>query len=177
MRLRYRAGQFWKALRAQPTTGQLRRAEDLLGARLMALFSQMQPGEQAHSLEIYEQLLAQGETSPDLLAAALLHDVGKIRYPLQVWERSEIVIAKKLLPKRARQWGTGLPSGWKRPFVVAERHPEWGAEMAAQAGASGLTVQLIRRHQEKIYPAPIKPGEANLADTLLYRLQLLDDMG
>jgi hypothetical protein len=143
----------------------------------MDLFYQMQPGEQAHSLEIYEQLLAQGETSPDLLAAALLHDVGKTRYPLQSWERAEIVIAKKLLPKRARQWGLGTPAGWKRPFVVAERHPEWGADMAAQAGASEMTVQLVLRHQDKINPAPFNHGEARPEEILLYRLQLLDDMG
>jgi hypothetical protein len=32
--------------------------------------------------------------------------------------------------------------------VTAVNHPAWGADLAAQAGASARVVNLIRRHQE-----------------------------
>lgn len=169
MRIRYRISQFWNAVAARPADGQLERARNVLGAALMNLFLQMQPGEQAHSLEIFESLLAQGETDPDLLAAALLHDVGKSRCPLNPAECAMVVIGCKLLPGDVKDWGRGDPQGLKRAFVVAEQHPAWGAAMAAEAGASPLVVRLIRQHQDKLLPSMEK------RDPLLYRLQLLDD--
>jgi len=136
----------------------------------MSLFNRMHDSEQAHSLRVYNQLLAQGEKDTDLLVAALLHDVGKSRHPLRLYERVVVVLAKALFPEQVKQWGQGDPGGWQRPFVIAEQHPAWGAEMAAQAGASPKAVALIYRHQEKL------SGKADThEDQLLLRLQLLDE--
>lgn len=175
MRIRYRVGQFWKALFVRPTQEQMALARRVLSPASWELFLKMQPGEQAHSLEILEGLLAQGETDPDLLTAALLHDVGKIRYPLRVWERALVVIGKALFPEKVRQLGMAQPVGWKRAFVVAENHPAWGAEMAAEAGASPAAIEIIRCHQDKP-PAPqSSAGSPSPSENLLYRLQILDD--
>ena len=149
----------------------------MLSPSLMTLFMRMQPSEQAHSLWIYEQLLQQNETDRDLLVAALLHDVGKSRHPLRLWERVVIVLGKAWFPERIKGWGKAAPRGWKRPFVIAEQHPAWGAELAAQAGAAPLAVALIRHHQDS--PEAIL-GQANgknqpLEDRLLARLQSLDN--
>jgi putative nucleotidyltransferase with HDIG domain len=119
----------------------------------MELFKQMQSSEQAHSLWIFRQLRQQLsgvdlDAQHDLLVAALLHDVGKSRHPLQLWERVVIVLGKALFPNLVQQWGTQPPDGWKRPFVIAAQHPAWGAEIAAQAGASPLVVALVRRHHQ-----------------------------
>ena len=62
-----------------------------------------------------------------------------------------IVITKTLFPKQARTWGkteqVDQQHTWRRAFLVAENHPDWGASMAEKAGASPLTVALIRNHQ------------------------------
>lgn len=173
MRAVYRVRQFWAAFTAAPGGEDLAAAGAQLGPALMALFNRLQPAEQAHSLQIYRQLLAQGENNPDLLAAALLHDVGKSRHPLRLWERVLIVLARKLFPVSVKGWGRGQPHGWRRAFVIAEQHPAWGAEMTSQAGASPRVVALIGRHQEKMPASP--PATGSLEDQLLYRLQLLDD--
>jgi putative nucleotidyltransferase with HDIG domain len=120
---------------------------------------------------VYQALRAQGETHPDLLAAALLHDVGKARFPLYVWERVLIVLAERFLPGWAARWGDARPESWRRPFVVARQHPEWGAEMVARRGGSALLVDIIRRHQ-----AEVSPAEMGEADRLICRLQAADSM-
>ena len=155
MRIFYRARQFWLALTAVPKPEDLALAQEVLSPALMRLFLSLQPSEQAHSLWIYRQLRSylaacDREVPPDLLAAALLHDVGKSCHPLRLWERVEVVLGKAFFPAAVKGWGTGSPSGWKRAFVVAEQHPAWGADLAQQAGATPLAVALIRRHQENL---------------------------
>jgi len=175
MRMIYRLRQLWETLHARPTAPDLALAQGVLAPALIALFLRLQPSEQAHSLRILGRLLEQGENHPDLLAAALLHDVGKSRYPLQVWDRIVIVVGKAVLPKQARFWGQGQPRGWRRAFVIAEQHPVWGAEMAGGAGASPLTVSLIRNHQEITTPPGHLAETPQIENLLLHRLQRLDD--
>jgi hypothetical protein len=136
----------------------------------MALFLRLQPSEQAHSLRLFRQLLDRGETDVELLAAALLHDVGKSRYPLRVWERILIVLAKALFPHLVKHWGQAQPYGWRRLFVISEMHAAWGADMAAMAGAPAMTVSLIRRHQDIL---PTHPE--SIEERYLQILQSLDN--
>ncbi len=168
---RYRAGQFWSALFTRPRTAELDTVRQLLTPRQFALFERMQPSEQAHAIGVMRNILARPERAhPDLLVAALLHDVGKARYPLRLWERVIIVLGRAVLPRRAQAWGRRQPRGWVRPFVVAARHPAWGAEMAAEAGVSPLARSLIRRHQDRVDRA-----SNSLEDRLLAILQAADD--
>ncbi|MFP3854524.1 MAG: HD domain-containing protein, partial [Anaerolineales bacterium] len=94
---------------------------------------------------------------PSLLAAALLHDVGKSRHPLRRWERVLIVLAQALFPAWAERIGHGEPRGWRRPFVIAEQHPRWGAEMVAEVGSSPKLIRLIAAHQNE--PEADVPGD------------------
>ena len=171
MRIAYRVRQFWHALFARPTPEDLSLARSVLSTPQMRLFEQLQPSEQVHSINICRRLIQLGEMQPDLLVAALLHDVGKSRYPLHTWDRALIVLAGAIFPNKTKIWGQGRPQGWQRAFVVAQRHPAWGAEMAAGAGASPLTVTIIQRHQE---PAPLKNGR-DATEEMLLRLKNLDE--
>jgi hypothetical protein len=174
LELLYRLRQFWIALKSAPTAGDLAAIEDHLTPDLMALFLRMQPGEQVHSLSIYHQLQSQGETNRDLLVAALLHDVGKSRYPLRVWERVIVVIARRYFPEKVPKWGEGEPMGWRRAFVVAQQHPDWGADMAQEAGTSRVCVDLIRHHQDRLSKNR-QPKSDTIEGELLLRLQVLDN--
>ena len=98
-----------------------------------------------------------GHTDPSLLAAALLHDAGKGLHPLRFWERPVPVLAKFFLREDVQTPGKPLPPGWRRPLAIARQHPAWGAEMAGRAGASPLTVWLIRHHQDVNPPLPSHP--------------------
>ena len=166
----YRARQFLLALYASPSSTELKQVREILSPDLMALFLRMQSSEQSHSIQVMQKLLEEGNLHPDLLAGALLHDVGKSLHPLRAWERVMIVLGEALFPVLAARWGRSEPRGWKRAFVVAQQHPEWGAELAARAGASPDVIQLIRRHQDA-RPTIVH----NFGDQCLIHLQLADD--
>jgi hypothetical protein len=136
-----------------------------ISPNLITLFRRMTPSEQAHSQAVLGRLLDMGHSDPDLLAAALLHDAGKSLSQLSAWERGLVVLGKHFLPRLARRWGEGDLRGAERPFIVAAQHPAWGADLAANAGATPKTCDLIRRHQD----APT--GE----DAQLRALQQADD--
>jgi hypothetical protein len=176
----YRTRQFWLALRPAASHADLKIAATFLNHEQLILFQRMQPSEQAHSLRVLQALLERGELDKDLCVAALLHDVGKTRYPMHLWERVWVVLVEAVCPGCAQSWGQtedgqlDTVEWWRKAFVVAARHPQWGAEMAAEAGASPLAVALVRRHQDK----QISPGQREAAsreEALLQTLQSVDD--
>jgi hypothetical protein len=178
-RLYYRSRQFWQAISTRSSQEDITLASDLLAPAQFELFQQMQKSEQAHSLRVLKGLRKQGENNIDLQTAALLHDVGKVRVPLHVWERALVVIVRALCPDCVHLWGS-VPTennleglGWRRAFVVADQHPAWGADLAARCDTSDLAVSLIARHQEQL--APIDESKISLEDRLLCKLQAIDD--
>jgi putative nucleotidyltransferase with HDIG domain len=146
------------------------RAALYLTPALLALFDAFRPAEAQHSLYVLETLLHMGESNPSLLMAALLHDIGKTRYPYTLPERVIVVLTRKFFPTLAKRWGAGDPQTWRRPFVISQQHPAWSAEMVAQAGADPLTIELIAAHQRKMDHAPQDETER-----LLAALQAADD--
>jgi hypothetical protein len=173
-RIVYRSRQFLEALFSAPLADDLGMVSDLLNPAQMALFRQMHRSEQAHSIRVMRAVLSNCEGSGktyqhDLLVAALLHDAGKSCYPLHIWERVLIVLGKRFFHGAVRKLGSREPVGWWRAFVVSEHHARWGAELAARAGASRLTVDMIRRHQDR----PSGRGKA-VEDRLLSIMQSAD---
>ncbi|HWZ19319.1 MAG TPA: hypothetical protein VNW73_11010, partial [Ktedonobacteraceae bacterium] len=60
----------------------------------LPLFRTMSDTDQHHSLRVCQGLLKQGCIDRDLLAAALLHDVGKAQGRVPFWTRPAIVLGK-----------------------------------------------------------------------------------
>ncbi len=127
----------------------------ILSPEQVRLFELMQPGEQVHSIKVARQLIERQQNHPDLLAAALLHDVGKIIHPLHLWERVWLVLGNTFFPRMAFRWSQEFDTNalmkphWQRAFVVHQQHAGWGAELAQKAGANPQCISLIRRHQDK----------------------------
>ncbi len=146
-------------------------AEQYLSPSLMALFRQMDRGEQLHSLAVLCDVLAQGDTPSDLAVVALLHDVGKSRYHINVWQKTWAVIVRAIVPDTYYRWSKGDPLNlWRRPFVVYEQHPKWSAELMRAAGASEVACWLAEHHANK---HETSPAPAPIA--WLKRLQQADD--
>ena len=176
MSVLYRVRQFWHSLSASPAPQDLEQALAVLSLEQRALFAQLQPAEQVHALKIWNRLADQGETQPELLVAALLHDVGKLRYRLNPLQRAIIVLVKAVNPEQARRWGCQPSSewddlsGWRKAFILAEQHPAWGAEMARQVGVAPLAERLIREHDK-----PPRAGSVSHEDSLLQKLWAADN--
>jgi hypothetical protein len=168
----YRIQQFWQIVTARPLTpdGQTAVNHTLTAPGQRELFQKLSLSDQWHSLRVMQTLQAAGHNDRRLLMAALLHDVGKTKLSLTLWDRTLIVLFSFLWPGKVAEWGEGDGRDWRRPFVVKARHPEWSAEMAAAAGCSPLSVSLMRRHQDKLPETAVTPE-----DQLLRQLQWADD--
>ena len=114
----------------------------LTPARL-ELFDRMHVADRRHGLDVVATLRAEGADDPDLLVAGLLHDAGK--GDTGVWPR----VAYSL----GQAYGTwiwrvaGVVPGFAEPMARLRDHAELSAILAAQAGCSPRTVELIR-HQD-----------------------------
>ena len=172
MRPVYRVRQFGEYLGARLGPAQMHLAERRLGPALARLFHRMTQAEQAHAYRVMAAIESRGVTEPDVLVAALLHDVGKSRSPLRLWGRAAVVLGRKFAPALAERWGRDGASanGLRRAFLTAWQHAAWGAEMAERAGATARTVTLIRRHQT---PPPTPPRSEE--DRLLAALRQADE--
>ena len=149
--VRYRVSQFLRALTARVPEEKIEQATRVLTPEAQALFRHQAVQDQRHALSVYQTLHLAGHTDPHVLAAALLHDVGKAAARLPAWQRAIIVLLERFTPRLIAHLSQGDPAQrWRRPFIVHAQHPEIGARQAAHAGCSSLTVALIRRHQEKL---------------------------
>ncbi len=170
--IRYRLEQFLRALTARQAISEQRieQLRRVLGPKAWAIFVRQAPQDQRHALAVYETVCNQGHTNNDLLAAALLHDIGKAATQLRAWQRGVFVLAERLAP---RVWDliTRDPGdGWRRPLARYAKHAEIGARWAEEAGASPLTVRLIRRHEDALETCQTEE------DQLLAVLQAADSM-
>ncbi len=129
-----------------------------LPASALPLFQTMSAADQRHSLKVCQGLLARGCTDRDMLAAALLHDVGKAQGRVPFWTRPAIVLGKLCAPRLLKRLvvspyeGRALPA-WRRALSNAWRHAEIGADLAAAAGLSEKAVLYIRTHHQPDGPA------------------------
>ena len=195
----YRASQFFRALVAWVPKRELDLLSEYLTPQQAGLFRRMPRSDQRHGLDVFHALRrkqpcsctppgpwalcaqdkvlrAQGPRAGqlhhdrDLLAVALLHDVGKSDGRLRLWHRVLIVLMEAVRPRLLDQLASDEPRSWRYPFFVHQHHPELGAELAQEAGCSPTTVELIRRHQEPPASNPLRTHR----DKLLAALQEAD---
>lgn len=168
----YRLRQGLRALFAFTQTVDYALAAQYLAPPLLAIFRQMRRSEQLHSLRVLRALLDEGNVSSALATAALLHDVGKSRYPMSLWQRSIPVLVKKLSPRLLQRLSKGDGGGrWRRGFVVYVQHPAWSADLIAANGGSDDAAWLARHHADDVAAWQAHRLRADLA-----RLQRADDL-
>lgn len=115
------------------------------------LLARLTPFDRAHHLQVYRLLTEQGADDPDLLLAAVLHDVGKAdgRMRVALPHRVIKVLLAASFPEvlaRIARMDTWLGHG----LYLAMRHPELGALLARDAGATERCCDLIRLHDKPV---------------------------
>src|SRR5690606_10928256 len=97
MGLTYRLQQFWRLIRVQPFPQEAwTEVQAVLSPQEIALFRQQVTADQTHGLRVSRTLREAGESEPHLLAAALLHDVGKCRVRPTLWDRVVGALVEKV---------------------------------------------------------------------------------
>ncbi|MGH2459764.1 MAG: hypothetical protein ACRDIY_12950 [Chloroflexota bacterium] len=146
-RLGHLVGRFFGAVGARVDPGELGVLDRYLGPAERALFLTMGIADQRHSLDLCRRLRCDGHADPDLLRAALLHDVGKSVGPLPVPYRVIYALCRLVNPKLARWLGQRERPTLVRPFYFAAHHAGLGALAAERAGSNPRVIQLIERHE------------------------------
>lgn len=109
----------------------------------LELFDSMHVADRRHGIDVVGTLRYTGETDDQLLMAGLLHDAGKGR--TGVWPRVAWSLGQAYGPWIWRLAAV-LP-GMGRSLERLRVHAERSAELAAAAGCTVRTVELIR-HQD-----------------------------
>lgn len=128
----------------------------------LSLFYTMSPADQRHSVSVCRGLLERGCDDEDMLAAALLHDVGKAEGRVPFWTRPVIVLGKIFVPALMSKIAISPLNAekhhvqrWRLTLGYAWWHAEVGAELASAVGLSELAVLYIRTHHQANGPAAI----------------------
>jgi hypothetical protein len=114
----------------------------------LALFDAMHVADRRHGLDVMVHLRLQGVTERDVLVAGVIHDCAK----------GDTGVMPRIAYSLGQRYGTsiwriaGIVPGWSVALERLGVHAEASAELAARAGCSPATVELIR-HQD----APVDP--------------------
>lgn len=165
-RTRYRIAQGCRALLSPLLPLDIAAREDalaILPVPAVTAFRALPRADQRHAMRVYHTLIADGEAEADVLAAALLHDIGK--HPgVGITQRSARVLLAHWPCVLSRVVAFPIfPRRWRGGLGRLLDHAALGADRAAAWGCTDATVAIIRASHDLDAPAAVR------------RLQAVDD--
>ncbi len=110
------------------------------------LWSSMSDADQQHALGVARRVAATlgTQVGRPVLAAALLHDVGKTASGLGTVGRTVATLVGLVRPSRVRAWRSSI--GIRQRIALYLCHPELGAGQLERVRSDPLTVAWAREH-------------------------------
>lgn len=133
------------------------------------LWARMASPDRRHAVGVARRVEAAlgPEATPPVLAAALLHDVGKVESGLGTYGRVVATVSAAVA-------GRGMADGWQRGRGFTRRvglylnHPAIGGDLLELAGSAPLTVAWAREHH-------LPPERWSVPRPLAHALKAADD--
>ena len=163
---RHLVHRFFGSLRpGGPPERDLTWVESTLSLQEIALWKRMSGPDRRHSAQVARDVharLAERATAP-VLAAALLHDVGKIDSRLRTYGRVVATLTTKIVG-RDEVLGWRRSRGLHRRIALYVDHPAIGGDLLELAGSDPLTVAWAREHHNPRDTWTVDPDIANVLD-------------
>jgi hypothetical protein len=143
-----RTRQFRAHLRARVASEERAALVAWIAPAQLALFDAMHIADRRHGLDVVASLRAEGAREPDLLIAGLLHDAGK--GDTGIWPRVAYSLGSRYgawIPRAA-----SVIPGFRPALERLRTHAETSAALAAGAGCTPRTVELIRNQDAPLDP-------------------------
>jgi hypothetical protein len=168
--VRHLAKRFFGSLKpGSPSKSDEQWVESVLTDGELKLWRRMSNADRRHAAGVartVERQLGQEATKP-MLAAALLHDVGKLSAGLGTYGRVVATLAGAAAGRQmAAAWTEG--KGFTRRVGLYLRHADLGGDMLAMAGSDPLTVTWAREHH-------LRQDEWTLPKDIAHVLKAADD--
>jgi hypothetical protein len=118
------------------------------------LWRRMSGPDRRHAIGVARRAVADlGTTSREVVAAGLLHDVGKVEAGLGTWARAGVTVAAMAVGREplagwsgsGPERGNGRP-GWRQRVGLYLSHDRVGADLLSRAGSDPFTVAWTAEH-------------------------------
>ena len=137
---------FFRGFSRALSPSEVAHARRLLTPAELLLFAGLPGRERRHAMDMLHWLRARAAPSDELLAAALVHNVGK--GPIHLQERVAYVLLDLLTPELLERIAS--PSGvrFQRSLAAQRDHPRRGAALLDAAGSTPRVQALVREHHD-----------------------------
>lgn len=137
----YRIRQFIKAITASVSQEERKWVQKYLIPAEYQLFFKLKVYEQRHCIDVAKKLSVETNENEEMIRLGLLHDIGKIKHPLNPFEKSLIVVLDKVTKGTVKKW-TSL-----KMVKCYYNHAEIGYELLKQLGEYDESfLRRIRNH-------------------------------
>lgn len=166
MSLLHRVRQTVASIFSKPGDGGDDLIAKFLTAEQASTFRMLSRHDQAHLCRVCVRVIASGETSNDLVVAALFHDIGKVspHGKVRLADRITKVVLSKFAPGFLARLAQRPASMWREGLSLAVHHAELGSQRARELGCSDRVYWLIAHHE----------GQPPLSDAELCQLVAAD---